>query len=1169
MRAAAREPTGQQREAVRARDTDVFLQAGAGTGKTGVLVDRYCAAICEDGASPDRILAFTFTERAAAELRRRIRRELERLAAETADRALAARLGEAVRGLGAAWITTIHGFCRRLLASHPVAAGLDPRFRVLDEAEARRVALVGFDAALEDLVGAGDAEREGVLALYSVRRARELVLAAHAELRSRGVAARLPAVTPRDLEPALAELEAAGAAAAGASGGSPDQDACFERARRLAAGRAGGAPTYPELEALELESGSQVPERRRCLEAIRLAAAVAAEHEQGRRAYEVLDHLLQLFAGRYEEGKSQRSGLDFEDLQLRAVALLRDSAGIGGAYRERFLHLLVDEFQDTNALQLSLIEQLRGPGGRLFVVGDEFQAIYGFRHADIDVFTGERQRFAERSGAEVASLTGNFRSRPEIVATANALGTATMAGFRPLSCGREVAPGDPGEAMVELLVTEAGEWAAEATGLERRKGDPTPAESVAEARNLARHLRGLADRGEDPGAMVVLLRAFTHVDAFEEALTRVGLPPHVAGGGGYWSRQQVQDLISLLAAIANPLADEQLLGVLASPACGVSPGTLWLLRRAAGAGRSIWSAVLAAAEAAEPELEEPAALEAIPAEDRQRLAEVHALLVGLRDLGRRVPLESLLERAISGSGYDLAVLMADHGPQRFANVEKLMRLAREYERVEGRDLRGFLEFAAISADRDREPPAAVEAEEGEGVRIMTVHAAKGLEFPIVAVAELGRDLVRSGWGGDLTLGRATEQPLRAGLRLARIGRRPLELFDYAQLVEEAKQRDEAEELRLAYVGVTRAKERLVLSGVRKTTAHKDERALSVLRRLLGSLGAAQPAGDTVLRVPAAERVGAPAPAPDVEIPVRVSSPAPEEGARLSERLPPLAAPAPMAPGPPPLVPQLESPGPLPSLSYAALQEHARCGYRFYVERVLGLAEPSIGSDPGPAGAGHRDRAMRIGNAVHELLRGSAEQRWAIPGEAAVAAALSRQQLDPADAALAGRVGGMVAAWVESPLCAELRGQRARLRAEHPFLVELAGATVRGTIDLLVERPGRPPLLIDYKTDRLNGTSPGEAAERYAIQRSLYAVAAAEGLGAERVDVAYVFLNRPADPVRRTLGHGDLRELRAQLEARIGEIADGAFPVTAEPDWPLCRDCPARARLCPSPASPPA
>jgi len=214
----------------------------------------------------------------------------------------------------------------------------------------------------------------------------------------------------------------------------------------------------------------------------------------------------------------------------------------------------------------------------------------------------------------------------------------------------------------------------------------------------------------------------------------------------------------------------------------------------------------------------------------------------------------------------------------------------------------------------------------------------------------------------------------------------------------------------------------------------------------------------------------------------------------------------------------------------------------------------------------RNRGMSIGNAVHELLRQSAGARWSAPSDASVAAALSREGLDPADGEIPGRVRSLVSGWLESPLCAELRSDRARVRPEHPFLVDLAGTAVRGAMDLLVERPGREPLVIDFKTDRINGSSPADLVSRYEVQRGLYAVAAAEGLGAPAVEVAYVFLERAAEPVRTSLGQPELEDARGSLSRQIAEISESHFEVTPSPDWPLCRDCPARARLCPAPAS---
>ena len=473
--------TPEQAEAISSRGEDVLLEAGAGTGKTGVLVDRYCELIEADRLAPDEILAFTFTDKAAAQLRERIRRELGRRARAASNASDAERLAGHLSGFGGAWVTTIHGFCRRLLASHPVAAGIDPGFRVLERAEAERAARTAFDGALEEfLEREDDPERITTVAAYRVDGLRELVFAAHEELRSRGVAEpALPQPPPNDPGAALAELEACATAAA-----EERSNPKVTRARELAAARETAWPEIDELlaQAFNAREGT----RGACAAAIRHAAAELGARLGGERAYGHVAELVRLFSARFAAVKARRSGLDFEDLQLLAVGLLRDSAPVREAYRGRFAHILVDEFQDTNALQLKLVEVLRGPRTRLFLVGDEFQSIYGFRHADLEVFRRRRRELESDPGSRVLPLSGNFRSDPQIVAAANRFGADLIGeGFRKLTVGSEPDPDDRGEdgPRVEMLLTGRAGW--EDQELELAVDDTTAPRYVAEARFLA------------------------------------------------------------------------------------------------------------------------------------------------------------------------------------------------------------------------------------------------------------------------------------------------------------------------------------------------------------------------------------------------------------------------------------------------------------------------------------------------------------------------------------------------------------------------------------------------------------------------------------------------------------------------------------------------------------
>ncbi len=1171
---SGRAPTPEQAAAIVASQRDVLLEAGAGTGKTGVMVDRYCRLVCDQGVSPDAVLAFTFTDKAAAELRQRIRAELGRRAEAGSERAR-----ELLAGIGGAWVTTIHGFCNRLLAGHPVAAGVDPGFRVLDTPETQRAAQEAFDAALEEFLATGEEAREDTVATFEIDGLRAIVVGAHAELRSRGIAQpRLPEQPAPDVEGALRHAATAAAECLEELKPSDARRELLERAMaRL--GEAGAAPLdLDELTSLRTDSKAKSVGPYR--EAIEAAIARSAEAGEGGEAYRHIAVLLELFSARFEEAKGRRAGIDFEDLQILAARLLERSE-VGQAYLSRFSHLMVDEFQDTNRLQLRLVQALHGPHSELMVVGDEFQSIYGFRHADLEVFREQRSLVEAATDGTAMELSGNFRSRPELIGAVNLLGAKLLGeSFRPLRVGAEPeAPAPPGAGpAVELLLTARDGWDAEGIDLAPPTDGTTPANCLAEARLLATRLRELADGGIDRGEMVVLLRAFTHLDAYEDSLERAGLRPYVVGGRGYWSQQQVSDVCALLATIANPLDDQALFGALASPACALAPDTLWLLRAAAGRRSHAWQAIEAAAGLGEPELAEPERLGQIPASELALLRRFVATVEGLRERGSRLSLEGLIEAAVTETGYDLAVLMRPSGEARFANVRKLMRLAAEFESREGRDLRGLLDFLASRAEVDAEAQAATAVEGHDGVRIMTVHNAKGLEFGVVAVPDLSRSLLAGSRPPLLTIGRDGEAP-RVGLQMRRLGAASINLYSYAELCEEAKERDAEEGLRLFYVAATRARQRLILSGVVKPEPGAGLKpSTPAIERIIDGFEINREA-DSALPVPAPEaREGLDAAFQPSEIAIRVSLPSPERAAELTASRRDAGAERSLGEGPAPLVKRHPPAAPSRPLSYTAISAYEECGYRFYTERVLGLGERVRGSSRIPGisanalsgeaavSASAREERTAHGATVHALLEWSQANGWKEPTEElalrhAAAAGLDPGSTDP-QSLLAPLRG-----WLGSSLLRDRVAAGATVRAEVPLLLGLGDTVLRGSLDLLVEREGEAPLVIDYKTDRLGDSEPAELAARYATQRAIYALAVAQARGASEVEVAYVFLERPDQPVIDRLGTAEIEKGREQLTATIERIGSGEFPVAAveQRSWALCRGCPALGRTCSGPA----
>ncbi len=579
--------TAEQRVAIERRTGNLLLAAGAGSGKTSVLVERFARAVLEDGVEVSSVLAITFTDKAAAELRERIRARLREAGAV-----------EAARATEGAFISTIHGFCARVLRTHALAAGIDPRFAVADQPESQRLADDAFDEALEQ-AAREDAGAIELLSAYTAGGLRGAVLGAYGELRSQGeTAPAMPPLPPApDLEAARGAVVRAAADAARELGALPEPSArvvvALERMGRCPDVLGRAEPTPAELDELKLPGGNGAAlstpvclAYRDALEALR----AACEHRAAIRIHGLLSELLRRFEAAYARRKRERSLLDFADLELMTRDLLAADAELRERYRTRFAQVMVDELQDTNRVQLELIEHVSDQN--LFTVGDAQQSIYAFRHADVELFerlAEERERAGER-----ATLQTNFRSRREILDVINeAFRPVFGERFMALRCGRTDPPA--GEPLVELMVADKGAQ-GEVEGL----ASPW---RVAEARALARRIEGLIEAGAAAREVVVLSRATTDLRVYERSLEERGIPTYVIGGRGYWAHPQVIDLVAYLRALANPRDETELYTVLASPLVDVSLDALVVLAAGARAlGRDPWW-VLREPEGA---LEEPA-----------------------------------------------------------------------------------------------------------------------------------------------------------------------------------------------------------------------------------------------------------------------------------------------------------------------------------------------------------------------------------------------------------------------------------------------------------------------------------------------------------------------------------------------------------------------------------
>ena len=1058
----------------------VFVSAGAGTGKTSVLVERYVRAVCERGIDVESILVITYTRKAAGELRSRIRAALRERGRP-----------DLARELDGAWISTIHGFCNRLLRAHPFAAGLDPRFRELEDAGAAVLRGEAFERALREFCAGR--RRGAAPAARDVPRGR---VAAHAHGRLRDASLRR----------ARSSSSSSGSARASSArwrapcrGGAP-------RLRRLRRPRRrGGTPARscasrrkdrPPERLVDLSAFACRGARAASFELARKAAERAALEELAALDRDLLQELLERFGAEYAAAKRRESVVDFEDLQLAARDLLRDDDAVRDETRLRFRMVMVDEFQDTNRLQTELIDLVAHPElTEIFTVGDEFQSIYGFRHADLEVF---RERRAQ--APSLLALTRNYRSRPQVLAAVNHLFGDTFGDdYQPLAASAEF-PDPVFGHPVELLVTDKSSFADSAEHW--RQG---------EARRIAGRVRDLVDSGEaEPGEIVVLFAAGTDAERYEEALRLEGLPTYRATGRGYFGQQQVVDLLAYLRLLHNRYDDVALATVLASPFVGVSNDALVLLRR-----NAIRRPLFTALERTLPE--------GLATSDERLLRAFLQRYERLVRASARLGLEALCERVVSEHDYDLAVLARWDGTRRFANIRKLGRLARDYEAIRGADIAGFVRFVreqdALGA---RELEAVAEEEGGGAVRLLTIHAAKGLEFKVVIVADAGRD-VAGPRGPDEIVALSDG---RFGFRMVHPTRgEPQPVFGFEEVRDAARDQEQAERLRLYYVAMTRAIDRLIVSGAIDPgrTADRTTPIGWVLERLAAHDVVAEADGSPI----ELERG-------EARFVLTVNRSAPEASAR-SRRASPTT-----------WISSCSSRsstscrravGASASSFPRSTTFPRRTSTTFAVSRTARSRSSSAArtatSPSAFSACRHAARGARTASPEGSRPPSSATQSIACSSSCR-STTRSRLRVRSSTASCAG---GIRRCWTRSssgspdsstPTAARLsRGASPALRGarpERPFTFEHDGVVLRGRLDVLW-REGDRALVVDYKSNALEGRTPAEIIDaEYVLQRLVYALVCLRA-GATEVEVAYQFLEAPDDVASTTFTLADVEDAR--------------------------------------------
>jgi ATP-dependent exoDNAse (exonuclease V) beta subunit len=1068
-------------------DRSLSVEAGAGTGKTTLLVDRILSLLKERRARLEEIVAITFTEKAAGELKVRLREAIEKTV-PLSPAAEAESLGQALSDLERAPISTIHSFCSSLLRERPVEASLDPNFEPLDE--------MGMDLLFQETwdqwLGKEMEKKPGVLrrALALGMEMDPLARLVRQIYENRDLLPEVPLPQPSCSPESFIETlekEVQRAWDLAQSDCRKEEDRGYQAILGLRAKVKELKEASPdrqevilfrdlELKAQGNKSNWKQPASCDAQKEIlkKLAEEIGPLRDSIRaQVMAGLVGWVKGFVSAIQEEKAGRGVLDFQDLLILSRNLLRDNKEVRGYFQERFRYILVDEFQDTDPLQVEVVfflaekeakanrwEEVDLQPGKLFLVGDPKQSIYRFRRADIETYEKARERLISR-GAGV-NIVQNFRTVPSILSWVNRIFSDLIQPSEEGAYQPSYVPLVPHPDRKEFIQTQPG------VILLAPPPDFDPREASAaklredEAQSIAALIEEMTAGGAEKRWMTfdkkeggprpvsyrdvaLLFPAMTGIDAYEEALKERGIPYRLEGGKEFYMRQEVRSLLCCLKAIDDPADSISLVAALRSPFFGFSDEEVFLFS-ASGNRLSYLNP---------------------PKEKAGNFFEALSMLKELHGGKNSRPASTTVSDLLSRTKALEFSLLRQGGDQMAANLRKVLDQARAFEGESQATFRRFVEWLGTREEesvREGESPWAEEGE--ENVKLMTIHKAKGLEFPVVFLANLA--------GGR----RRTQEfiPLRLqGTFEMRLG--GFQTHGYAPALEQERARMEAEDRRLFYVAATRARDYLVLPlfwGKRgrgffglleeKLPAFESMELWSVIDgQLIAGRGCfkLQPAEKPPLRLELEESEKEKGTPWERRVQWRESLDAAKERASI---------------GLPLLAPSSAHPSTLDIPSHRLdewMEPEPSRGRGEEGGISFGLALHSVMERLDLAG----------GSNLKELCRIEALE-YSIPGSAEGLEALVRRCLD-------------------HPLMERVKRAK-RLFREVPFSVYLDRTLVEGKIDLLFQEESGW-VIVDYKTDDVSGEILEQRFHSYREQGQWYARAVREAGGCKVKEIFFFFV----------------------------------------------------------------
>ena len=845
----------------------ISVTAGAGSGKTAVLVHRYLKILLEEpegqDLQPSQVVAITFTEKAAAELKQRIVNEVNaRLQVEPHN----TRLEEIKTGMLSAQISTIHAFCARILREYPIEAGVDANFNVLQGIHQRLMLQETIDSTLREIADRPDEDEIRVKLVKLLRIFGKNRLEQHLNelVNQREVVERLKrnlyCRTDSEVLAAWHEFVQSQLKQS-LENQFPIEDwlRCLNSVLAVAKAKNKGkvqelidrvqpdmevqeaAPFLTEIAPLIVTQGGTISKR----DFLGLRVETNTIEEEIDFLVRAANHLLsfpvftdddKLLIGvtrllldvydevqrAYEDRKRQAGQLDYNDLQIKVRDLLHREGSIREQLAERYTYIMVDEYQDTDQLQYEILQPLISDftSGNLFIVGDQNQSIYRFRGADVRVYDKTRQEIIEYQSALTEDFTWagqileasvsekrgdlrlleNFRLLRNLVGFVNLVFESLMKGrnefeveYEPLVQGRTTdSLGD-----VELLISSREEAEAES--------EPLADENELIVKRL-QHLVGTgetvwADEGDGEqsrsiryGDIAILIRSRTGLPEIESALLEAEIPYKITGGIGFYQRQEIYDVGNYLQFLNDFKNDVALAGILRAPFFGVSDVELYEIAQQSSQ-ELFWEKLQDYVKQTDQPSTSP-------------IGYAVQILQNHLEIRHRIPPSELIRKIVNDTGMVGVLPVGQTGEQRWANYEKLLEIARDFERLGFTDLHDFLERLNLLIEEEEREGQATTLLTADAVEIMTIHAAKGLEFPVVILPNLDRRATRYDQEPFI------DDRLGIGFKPAN----PDKNYEQSEpgatrlMRERVTNKRVAEEQRLFYVATTRARDRLILSG---------------------------------------------------------------------------------------------------------------------------------------------------------------------------------------------------------------------------------------------------------------------------------------------------------------------------------------------------------------------